>query len=188
MSIIITGLTFENPGQPDDTKFTVYDLEIVEKERGFQSTFVIRESKTNKGLPIGDNLIINTASAMVDRSKKLDGFQVLEDDQGLQAHQVRIYAERRDGDFDKCSFREVRPTIGAKAEVELTKEGGAKIRVSREYVEQQVADIESWKHREPEQKWDEMTLTEPRKIEIVSNPNIKQQRNQEREREREPER
>ncbi len=125
---------------------------------------------------------------MVDRSKKLDGFQVLEDNQGLQAHQVRIYAERRDGDFDKCSFCEIRPTIGAKAEVEFTREGGAKIRVSKEYVEQQVADIESWKHREPEQKWDEMTLTEPRKIEIVPNPNIKQERNQEPEREREPER
>jgi hypothetical protein len=190
VSIILTGLTFENPGQPDDKRFTVYDLEIVEKEKGFQSTFIIRKSETfeGKGSPITEDLILNTVSAMVDRSKKLNGLQVLEDGQGLQVHQVRIYAERRDGDFDKCSFREYRPTIAAKPEIDFTKEGGSKIRVSKEYVEQQVADIESWKQREPEHKWDEMTLTDPRKIEIVPNPNIKQERNQEREREREPER
>ncbi len=196
MSIIVTGLAFENPGQPDDKKFTIYDLEIVEKEKGFQNTFIIRESESNKGSAIGNNLIINTASAMVDRSKKLAGFEVLEADKGLQAHQVTIYAQRRDGDFDKCSFTEIRPTIGVKADVEFTREGGSKIRVPKEFVESEIAKIENWKRQEV--KFEEASFEQER--EIVTNPNVKpdsnraKESNQEwersraRERDREPER
>jgi hypothetical protein len=118
---------------------------------------------------------------MVDRSKKLNGLQVLEDNQGLQTHQVTIYVERKDGDFYKCSFREYHPTIGAKPEIDFTSEGGGKIIVSKEYVEKEIGKIENWKHRQPEIKLEESTFEPPpREIEIVSNPNIK-----ERERERE---
>ncbi len=177
MSIKVTGLAFENPGQPEDKRFTVYDFEILETEKGFHRTFVIRESQVNKGKgsPITEDLILNAASAMVDRSKKLDGLQVLENNQGLQAHQVTIYAERRDGNFDKCSFREYRPTIGAEPVIDFTKEGGGKIEVSKEYVEKEIAQSESWKQREPELKLEEATFKPPpREIEIVSNPNIKE--------------
>ncbi len=178
MSIIITGMTFENPGQPDDKKFTVYDLEIVEKEKGFQNTFVIRKSYNmgGKGAPITEDLILNTVSAMVDRSKKLNGLQVLEDNQGLQTHQVTIYAEREDGDFYKCSFREYHPTTGAAPVIDFTREGGGKIEVTKEYVKEKIAEIENWKHRQPEIKLEEATFEPPpREVEIVSNPNIKKQ-------------
>ncbi len=175
MSIKITGLIFENPGQTDDKKFTIYDFEILESEKGFHRIFIIRESEFNEGSPIGDNLILNAASAMVDRSKKLDGFQVLENNQGLQAHQVTIYAERRDGKFTKCSFREYHPTQDPEPVIDFTKEGGAKIPVSKEFVENEIAQTESWKHREPEVKWEEQSLKPPpREIEIVPNPNIKE--------------
>ncbi len=201
MSIKITGLIFENPGQPDDKKFTIYDFEILESEKGFHRTFIIRESEFNEGSPIGDNLILNAASAMVDRSKKLDGVQVLESNQGLQAHQVTIYAERSDGRFTKCSFREYHPTQDPEPVIDFTKEGGAKIPVPKEFVENEIAQTESWKHREPEAKWQEQSLKPPpRETEIVSNLSLKLdsnlakesnrewERSQAREREQEPER
>lgn len=201
MSIIITGLIFENPGQTDDNQFTIYDFEILESEKGFHRTFIIRESPHNEGSPIGDNLILNAASAMVDRSRKLDGLQVLENNQGLQAHQVTIYAQRSDGRFTKCSFREYHPTQDPEPVIDFTKEGGAKVPVSKEFVENQIAQAESWKQPEPEVKWEEQSLKPPpREIELKPNPNVKLDSNLAkessrawesylaREREREPER
>ncbi len=69
MSIVVTG-AFENPGQPDDKKITLYNLEIIEVERGFNSTFIIRNIEANKGLSIKDDLILHVATTEVARSKK----------------------------------------------------------------------------------------------------------------------
>ena len=170
MSIVVTA-AFENPGQPDDKKITLYNLEIVENEKGLNNTFIIRNIEANKGLSIKDDLILNAATTAVARSKELNGLQVLEDDQGLQAHQITIYAQRLDEDFDRCSFREYYPTKDGKAVIDFTKEGGAKIAVNKDYVERQIAQLESWKRQELNL---EKTTFAPER-EIVPNPNLKRE-------------
>ena len=167
MSILVTA-AFENPGQPDDKKITLYNLEIVENQKGHNNTFIIRNIEANKGLSIKDDLILHVATTEVARSKQLNGLQVLEDNQGLQAHQVTIYAQRPDGDFYRCSFREYHPTIGTKPVIDYTKEGGGKIAVNKDYVEREIAQLESWKRQELNL---EKTSLKP-EIEIVRNPNL----------------
>ncbi len=101
--------------------------------------------------------------------KKIGGLQVLEDNQGLQAHQVTIYAERPEGNFDRCSFSEYRSTTGGKPFIDYTKQGGAKIAVKKDYVEREIAQLESWKRQELNL---EKTTFAPER-EIVRNPNLK---------------
>jgi hypothetical protein len=145
LSIRYENRAFENPGQTGDKTFTLYNLEIVEMERQMSNTFVLTESKINEGSPIGDNLITNTARTMVGWSKKLVELEVIKPEQALQAHQVTVFAEMRNGNFYKCAFREYRPTQDPEPVIDFTNSGGAKIEVTREFVLQKIAELENWK-------------------------------------------
>ncbi len=98
----------------------------------------------------------------------------------LEGHQVTIYAEMRNGNFNKYSFLDYRPTIGAEPEIDFAR--GRKIEVSREYVETQISEIERWKQPPTvEFNWEEATLTPHSKV--VQNPDKQQEQTKEPERE-----
>ncbi len=120
-------------------------------------------------MPIGKNLISGAARFVAEYYE-------------LKGHQVTIFAELRNGNFDKYSFRDFRPTIGAKAEIDFSP--GGKIEVSREFVKNEIAQIERWKEMPTvEFKWEEASLTPHSKV--VQNPDKQQEQRKEPERERE---
>jgi hypothetical protein len=164
LSIRYENRAFENPGQTGDKTFTLYNLEILELEDRMPNTFVLTESKFNKGSPIGDNLIAHTVRTMVDWSKELVKLEVIKPEQALQAHQATVFAGMRNGNFYKCAFREYYPTKDPEAVIDFTNSGGAKIEVSREIVLQKIAEIENWKFQQKDQIFENLQSPEIGKI------------------------
>lgn len=101
---------------------TTYNLTIAYREDGKATQFVLTESRNNEGPQISDTLILKTARAMAHRF-------------GLEPHQLTVYAEQRDGDFAMCSFKKY-----DKPEPLDFSAGDAKILISREKVEDQIAE------------------------------------------------
>lgn len=165
MTIKSTERKFTNPGKTGDERITKYYVETVERKNSNPRTFIITESENNKkGFPIGDNLITNAAS-FVAKYYELEG------------HQVTIFAEMRNGNFNKCSFRDYRPTIGADPQIDFIP-GGGKIEVSREYVENETAKSERWKQQpQVDFNWEEAGLTPLNKF--VQNPDKQPEKKQE---------
>lgn len=162
MTIKSTERTFNYQSKTSEKEFTKYHVEIVEKKEGNPTTFILTESENNKrdnGLPIGNAVISRSAEFVAEYYE-------------LKGHQITIYAEMRNGDFTKYSFLDYRPTVSAKAEIDFAP--GGKVEVSREYVKNEIAQIERWKETpQVEFNWEEAGLTPLNKF--VQNPDVKQQ-------------
>ena len=172
MTIKSTERTFNYHSKTGKQEFTKYHVEIVEKKDSNPTTFILTESEKNKrenGAEIGNALVSRSAEFVADYYD-------------LKGHQVTIYAEMRNGDFNKYSFLDFRPTIGAKPKIDFAP--GGKVEVSREYVESEVAHIERWKQPpQVEFNFEEASLTPHSKV--VQNPDKQQEQTKEQEPERE---
>lgn len=116
-----------------DGTFTMYDLDIAQREGERLYLFVIRQSPFNEGKPINDTLIVNKARQLAEYYD-------------LKPTQVNLYAETPDKGFVHCNFQ------GYAGDTIMDFEAGcAKIPVSKEYVEKQIEWILHGRQKQQEQ-------------------------------------
>jgi hypothetical protein len=164
--------TFNYHSETGEKEFTKYHVEIVEKKDRNPTTFILTESENNKpenGSPIGNALVSRSAEFVAEYYD-------------LKGSQVTIFAGMRNGNFTKYSFLDFRPTIGAEPEIDFAP--GGKAEVTKEFVENEIAQIEKWKELpQVEFNWEQSSLTPHSKV--VQNPDKQQEQRKEPEPERE---
>jgi hypothetical protein len=122
----VTYYDLEHKSEGKAQTITTYNLTIAYREGAKPTQFVLTESRNNEGPPISDTLILKTARAMARRFE-------------LEPQQPTVYAERGDGSFSLCNFKEY--TRGSVEQPERFMDfqaGAAKIPVTKEYVEREI--------------------------------------------------